>query len=132
MKRSLLWITLFCLYLFNVSVSAKNAPPIYFEIEEAFTINFLQQSEQKARYLQVRVALRSQDASLMNRVPVHLPMLQDQLRILFSQQSLNVISTLEGRSQLQQQAFDVINDIFETELNNTNLDSVFFTTFLWQ
>lgn len=68
----------------------------------------------------------------MNRVPKHLPMIQDQLRILFSQQTLDVISTLEGRSQLQQQAFDVINDIFATELNNTNLDSVFFTTFLWQ
>jgi len=132
MKRRLLWITLFCLSLFNGSALANNAPPIYYEIDEAFTINFLRQSDQQARYLQVRVALRSQDAALMNRVPTHLPMIQDQLRILFSQQTLDVISTIEGRNQLQQQAFDVINGIFESELNNPNLDAVFFTTFLWQ
>lgn len=132
MNRRLLWITLFCLSLLNGPALANDPPALYYEIDEAFTINFLRQSEQQARYLQVRVAIRSQDAALIKQIPAHLPMIQDQLRILFSQQALDVISTIDGREQLQQQAFDVINQIFEKEFNNTNLDEVFFTTFLWQ
>ena len=32
--------------------------PLYYVIEEPFTINFLRQSDEQARYLQVKVALK--------------------------------------------------------------------------
>lgn len=132
MKPVLICLMLFCFNLFQTVAIAEEGAPYYFEIEAPFTINFLRQSEQKARFLQVRVALRSQDTALIDNAQSHLPIIQDQLRILFSQQTLEVISTLQGREKLQQQAYEIINQIFATELNNPHLDAVFFTTFLWQ
>lgn len=104
----------------------------YYEIEEAFTINFLRQSEQQARYLQIKVALKSDDPEIIQNASTHLPMIQDSLRILFADQNMAKINSIEGRKALQQEAFEVINAIFESEINNSNLQKVFFTTFLWQ
>jgi flagellar FliL protein len=104
----------------------------YYQIEEAFTINFLRQSEQQARYLQIKVALKSDDPQIIQSANTHLPMIQDSLRILFSGQDMATISSIEGRNTLQQEAFEVINGIFESELNNSNLQAVYFTSFIWQ
>jgi len=133
MKRSLMLLLMFCLS--NMSVqAAENAGAVskYYEIEEAFTINFLRQSEQQARYLQIKVALKSDDPQIIQSAQTHLPMIQDSLRILFADQDMAKINSIEGRSALQQEAYEVINGIFESEINNSNLQAVFFTSFLWQ
>jgi len=106
--------------------------PQYYVIEEPFTINFLRQSEQKARYLQVKVALKSRDPVILSSAESNLPMIQDALRSLFAEQDMNTVKSLEGRDQLQQAAYERINAIFEQEISNSNLEAVYFTTFLWQ
>ena len=133
MKRPLMLLLLFCLS--NMSLQAAGNPGnanLYYQIEEAFTINFLRQSEQQARYLQIKVALKSDDPQIIQSANTHLPMIQDSLRILFADQDMATISSIEGRAKLQQEAYDVINAIFESEINNSNLQSVYFTSFIWQ
>lgn len=133
MKRSLFLLLIFCLSSLPLQ-AAETADTVskYYEIEEAFTINFLRQSEQEARYLQIEVALKSEDPEIIQSAKTHLPMIQDSLRILFADQDMAKINSIEGRKALQQEAYEVINAIFEKEINNSNLQAVFFTSFLWQ
>ncbi|MBL1457171.1 MULTISPECIES: flagellar basal body-associated FliL family protein [unclassified Methylophaga] len=106
--------------------------PLYYVIEEPFTINFLRQSDEQARYLQVKVALKSEDPAILSSAENNLPMIQDTLRILFAEQNMDSVKSLEGRSQLQEEAYQRIKAIFEEETGNSNLEAVYFTTFLWQ
>lgn len=106
--------------------------PLYYVIEEAFTINFLRQSNEKARYLQIKVALMSKDQAILSSAESNLPMIQDTLRILFAEQDMQTVKSLEGRTELQQKAYERIKAIFEEETGNSNLEAVYFTTFLWQ
>ncbi|WP_296592782.1 flagellar basal body-associated protein FliL [Methylophaga sp.] len=106
--------------------------PLYYVIEEPFTINFLRQSDEQARYLQIKVALKSEDPAILSSAENNLPMIQDTLRILFAEQNMDSVKSLEGRSQLQEEAYQRIKAIFEEETGNNNLEAVYFTTFLWQ
>lgn len=105
---------------------------LYYIIEDPFTINFLRQSNEKARYLQIKVALKSKDSAILTSADSNLPMIQDSLRLLFAEQDMDTVESLEGRNQLQQRAYEQINAIFEEEAGSSNLEAVYFTTFLWQ
>ncbi len=78
------------------------------------------------------MALKSDDQQIIQSANKHLAMIQDSLRILFADQDMAKISSIEGRKTLQQEAYEAINAIFESEINNSNLQAVFFTSFLWQ
>ncbi len=117
---------------FAGGTSGSAAQSQYYVIEDPFTINFLRQSEQKARYLQIKVALQSKDPVILSNAESNLPMIQHTLRSLFAEQDMDTVTSLEGRGQLQQAAYERINAIFEEEISNSNLEAVYFTTFLWQ
>lgn len=110
----------------------QSTQPLYYVIEEPFTINFLRQSDEKARYLQIKVALKSSDSAILTSAESNLPMIQDTLRILFAEQDMDSVKSLDGRSKLQEEAYQRIKAIFEEETGNSNLEAVYFTTFLWQ
>ncbi|AFJ02402.1 flagellar protein [Methylophaga frappieri] len=131
-RRFVIW-GIFLVSTFPV-IAAEQAISVtpYYEIEDPFTINFLRQSEQQAKYLQIKVALKSDDPEIIAHAATHLPMIQDSLRLLFSDQDMTKISSIEGRQSLQSEAFDVINEIFVSELNNANLQEIYFTRFIWQ
>ena len=135
MKNLLNAIILTLLFVTSYVSYAGGAQPtqsLYYVIEEPFTINFLRQSDEKARYLQIKVALKSSDQAILTSAENNLPMIQDALRTLFAEQDMQTIKSLDGRNTLQQKAFERIKAIFEEETGNSNLEAVYFTTFLWQ
>lgn len=69
--------------------------PLYYVIEDPFTINFLRQSDEQARYLQVKVALKSEDPAILSSAENNLPMIQDTLRILFAEQNMDSVKVLK-------------------------------------
>lgn len=104
----------------------------YFVIEEPFTINFLKQSGDKMRFLQIKVALKSHDPAILHSAKTHLPMIQDALRLLFTDQSYTTISTVAGRKLLQAQALERIRSLLEKETGSNKLEQVYFTRFILQ
>ncbi|WP_297808296.1 flagellar basal body-associated FliL family protein [uncultured Methylophaga sp.] len=112
--------------------SGAEGPKPYFEIEEPFTINFLNQSQEKMRYLQISVALKSDDPAIINNAEMNLPMIQDALRVLFTDQDYQTVSTVTGREQLQQAALEKISQILERETGSDGLEAVYFTRFILQ
>lgn len=138
MIQSLISILLFLSLMLSLPLqaaeSSNNADGTipYFEIEEPFTINFLNQSREKIRYLQIRVALKSDDPTIINDAEMNLPMIQDALRLLFTDQDYQTISSVAGREQLQQQALEKIRGILAEETGSDGLEQVYFTRFILQ
>lgn len=136
-KVILLSISLFFLQLNSMASWAedKEAPvnqPIYYSFTEPFTINFLRQSNETARYLQIKVAIMSHDQNVIDSAELNLPMLQDALRTLFTTQTLDTVSTVEGRRALQAQALDTIKSLLKEETGNDKLEAVYFTSLILQ
>ncbi len=110
------------------------APPqaIYYAIPDPFTIDFLHQSKQKARYLQIKVSLMAHDQAVIDSAEQNLPMLQDALRTLFSEQTFETVNSIEGRKALQASALETVKTLLKEETGQDNLDAVYFTSFILQ
>lgn len=112
--------------------SEAGASSIYYSIEDPFTINFLNQSQEKARYLQIKVALMSHEPTILDSAKHNLPMIQDALRTLFTEQGYDTVSTVAGREQLQQQALAKIRSLLQQETGSDGLEQIYFTSFILQ
>ena len=113
-------------------IPAAAPTAIYYAIPKPFTINFLNQSHKKARYLQIKVTLMARDQEVIDNAKLNLPMLQDALRSLFSEQSFETVSTIKGRKALQADALKTIKTLLKQETGNEKLDAVYFTSFILQ
>jgi len=134
---NVLLLTLINLSFFSMSTWAGDddeapAQAIYFEFPEAFTINFLSQSNKKARYLQIKVSLMAHNPEIISSAELNLPMLEDALRTLFSNQSFEEVTSIEGRKALQANTLNTIKAILKEETGQDNLDAVYFTSFILQ
>jgi len=96
------------------------------------TINFLNQSKQQVRYLQIKVTLMAHQQEAIDNASANLPMLQDALRTLFSEQGFNDVNSVEGRRTLQSTALSTINTILKNELASDPVEAVYFTSFILQ
>lgn len=105
---------------------------IYFTFPEAFTINFLSQSNKKARYLQIKVSLMAHDPEIISSAELNTPMLEDALRTLFSDQSFEDVTSTKGRKALQTNTLKIVKAILKEETGQDNLDAVYFTSFILQ
>lgn len=105
---------------------------IYYAIPEPFTINFLNQSNQQARYLQIKVTLKSTNAEAIESAEQNLPMIQDALLDLFSDQSYQEANSVEGRKALQQNTLETVKTILKEETGNDAIDDIYFTSFILQ
>jgi flagellar FliL protein len=134
-KLSLLFIVSFSFFS-PVTWAADDeeaAPvPIYFKFSEPFTINFQHQSNQQVRYLQIKVTLMSFDQEVITNSELNEPMLQDALRTLFTDQTMETVTTVEGRKLLQTAALDTVKTILKDETSNDDVESVYFTSFILQ
>lgn len=136
MKKSLSLITVLLMYLLVTPIYAadesEKTPPVYYKIEEPFTINFVNQSQKRARYLQIKVALMATSQEAMDSAVLNLPMIQDELRTLFSQQTYESVTTLQGREKLDSLATERVQKVLEEETGNSDIKKVYFTSFIIQ
>lgn len=136
MKKSLSLITVLLMYLLVTPIYAadesEKTPPVYYKIEEPFTINFVNQSQKRARYLQIKVALMATSQEAMDSAVLNLPMIQDELRTLFSQQTYESVTTLQGREKLDSLATERVQKVLEEETGKSDIKKVYFTSFIIQ
>ena len=136
-KRLTFVLMLFmCLCSFSVFAEDEAKPdpnkPIYYQINEPFTINFYTQSKKKYRYLQVKIALMSHDQKILDSAKQNLPMLEDALRSLLMDQTLETVSSVTGREKIQQVILTKFNKILKNETGKDDIKAVYFTSFILQ
>ncbi len=105
-------------------------PAIYLPIDPAFVVNFASQG--KARFLQVTVEVMTRDPLMPDQITLHMPVIRNNLMLLFSSQSYDGVSTLEGKEALREEALEVLQQILEEETGDPGIEAVYFTSFVMQ
>lgn len=108
----------------------ESLPAIYLPIDPAFVVNFASQG--KARFLQVTVEVMTRDPVMTDQIKLHMPVIRNNLMLLFSSQSYDGVSTLEGKETLREEALEVVQQILEEETGDPGIEAVYFTSFVMQ
>jgi flagellar FliL protein len=106
------------------------APAIYISLDPAFVVNFAEGS--RARFLQVTVEVMTRNNQVEQHIRTHMPVIRNNLVLLFSSQTYESVSTLEGKEALREEALIVIQKILEEETGDPGIESVYFTSFVMQ
>ena len=106
------------------------APAIYISLDPAFVVNFAEGS--RARFLQVTVEAMTRNSQVEQHIRTHMPVIRNNLVLLFSSQTYETVSTLEGKEALREEALTVIQKILEEETGDPGIESVYFTSFVMQ
>jgi len=109
---------------------AAQQPAIYLPIDPAFVVNFASQG--KARFLQVTVEVMTREPAVPEHVKLHMPVIRNNLMLLFSNQTYDTVSTLEGKEALREEALTVVQEILENETGDPGVEAVYFTSFVMQ
>ena len=115
---------------FDKSGNRELLPAIYLPIDPAFVVNFSGQGN--ARFLQITVEVMARSPEVLEQIKTHMPVIRNNLNMLFSDQQYDKINTLEGKERLRAEALEIIRRILEQETGDPGLDAVYFTTFVMQ
>lgn len=103
---------------------------IYQALDPAFVVNYAVSGRQ--RYMQVSVVLMSRDAEGMAKLNQHLPLIRNQLVMLFGSEDFETLSTPEGKQALRDKATLAVKALLEKEVGNPVIESVLFTNMVLQ
>ena len=105
-------------------------PPIYLPIDPAFVVNFEDQG--MLRYLQVGLTVMARNQQIIDAVTQSMPQIRNDLILLFSNQKMEVLNSLNGKEKLRMQALAQIQGILSREIGIPGIEAVYFTVFVLQ
>ena len=103
---------------------------IYFKFDPAFIVNF--QAGEELRFLQVELEVMAHDQAAISAVEQHMPVLRNNLIVLFSSQDFTTISTRVGKERIRAQVLSEIQKILREKIGNPGIEEVYFTAFVMQ
>ena len=106
------------------------APAIYEPLAPAFVVNLDQNGRQ--RYLQVSITLMTRDKAGLDALKVHMPVIRNNLVMLFSGQSFDALATPIGQEMLRQKATASVQEVAQKEVGKLVVDQLLFTNFVLQ
>lgn len=107
--------------------------PIYKALDPAFVVNLA--DDDGSRYLQVEVQVMSKDQSAIDAVELHMPVIRNQLLLLFSNRKVDDLRTREAREDLQKQALVEVQKILKElagKSGKNTIEALYFTSFVTQ
>lgn len=104
---------------------------IYEVLAPAFVVNF-SNGGGRQRYMQVSVALMSRDQPALDGLKEHMPLLRNQLVMLFSSQEFASLVTPVGQEMLRQKATVAVQELAQKETGKLAIEQVLFTNFVLQ
>ena len=106
------------------------AEAVYVPLDPAFTVNF--RGGAGARYLQVAVEAMTREPDVEGEIKRHMPVIRNDLTLLFSSKSARDLSTIEGKETLRAETLASIQKVLETETGKPGVEAVYFTSFVMQ
>ncbi|TPW11687.1 MAG: flagellar FliL protein [Halothiobacillaceae bacterium] len=104
--------------------------PAYYKFDPPFIVNF--QAQDSLRFLQVTVEVVSKDPAVIKAIETHMPVIRNNLVMLFSNQDFNTISSRVGKERIRAQVLAEIQKILREKINKPGVDEVYFTSFVMQ
>ncbi|MDG9882723.1 flagellar basal body-associated protein FliL [Pseudomonas putida CSV86] len=105
-------------------------PAIYESMSPAFVVNFNQNGRQ--RYMQVSITMQARDQAALEALKVHMPVIRNNLVMLFSGQSFESLATPVGQEMLRQKATASVQEVAQKEVGKLVIDQLLFTNFVLQ
>lgn len=103
--------------------------PTYFEIEKNFTANL----RDADGFMQVALGISTYyDSKVIDNIKRHDLPIRSAVLMTLADQSVDVISTPEGKKQLQKALKDTINRVLQEKEGFGGIDDVYFTSFVIQ
>ncbi|PAA12889.1 MULTISPECIES: flagellar basal body-associated protein FliL [Pseudomonas] len=113
----------------QTDVSVK-LPALYEPMAPAFVVNFNANGRQ--RYMQVSVTLQARDPADLKALMVHIPVIRNNLVMLFSGQAFDDLATPVGQEILRQKTTASVQEVAQKELGKVVIDQALFTNFVLQ
>ncbi|OAE14390.1 flagellar basal body-associated protein FliL [Pseudomonas brenneri] len=115
-----------------VAETASNVkqPAIFEQMLPAFVANYNQNGRQ--RYLQVSITLQARNQADMDALKVHMPVIRNNLVMLFSGQSFDSLATPVGQEMLRQKVTASVQEVAQKELGKVVVEQALFTNFVLQ
>ncbi|WP_460134908.1 flagellar basal body-associated protein FliL [Pseudomonas sp. S1_E04] len=105
-------------------------PAIFEPMLPAFVANYNQNGRQ--RYLQVSITLLARNAADLEALKVHMPVIRNNLVMLFSAQSFDALATPVGQEMLRQKVTASVQEVAQKELGKVVIEQALFTNFVLQ
>ena len=115
-----------------VAAAAANAKPVaVFEpLTPALVVNFNANGRQ--RYMQVSITMLGRNAADMEALKVHMPVIRNNLVMLFAAIPFESLASPIGQEMLRQKATASIQEVAQKELGKTVIEQLLFTNFVLQ
>jgi len=105
-------------------------PPIYYGMDPAFVNNL--SGTGGRRFMQVSVQIMARDPEVIAAVERHEPVIRNDLIMLFSDQTLESVDGTEGKEALRRQSLEAVQKILRNNDEPTEVEQLFFTSFIVQ
>lgn len=104
--------------------------PVYFAFEKPFVVNF--ETETGLRFLQVGVELMSYDPLAIEAVKTHMPVIKNNVILMYSNQNFEALAGRDGKEKLREQTLKEIQAVLEKYFGKPGVEEVYFTSFVMQ
>ena len=84
------------------------------------------------RYLQIGLTVMARNQQIIDAVNQSMPQIRNDLILLFSNQKMEVLNSLNGKEKLRMQALAQIQGILTREIGIPGVEAVYFTAFVLQ
>jgi flagellar FliL protein len=105
-------------------------PAIFEPMAPAFVANYNQNGRQ--RYMQVSITLQGRNQADLQALKVHMPLIRNNLVMLFSGQDFATLASPVGQEMLRQKATASVQEVAQKELGKVVIEQLLFTNFVLQ
>ena len=105
-------------------------PAIFEPMAPAFVANYNQNGRQ--RYMQVSITMLGRNQADLEALKVHMPVIRNNLVMLFSGQDFATLATPVGQEMLRQKATASVQEVAQKELGKVVIEQLLFTNFVLQ
>ncbi|WP_438865562.1 flagellar basal body-associated protein FliL [Neptunicella sp.] len=123
--------TILVLLLMAQSYSAK-AEYAYFGLEPDIVTNYIGASNRDLGYIRVSVELMLEDATYLEVVAHHAPLLRSLTIEIFGRQPADKIKSLTGREEIRQLCLTTLREQLKKETGSEMVKDIIFTKYLYQ
>lgn len=103
---------------------------VYVPLQPPFVVNY--GGKGRLKYLRAELSVRVVDPQLANAIRHHLPYIRNELVLLFSRQTEEVVNSTQGREDLRKKALEAVQAVVLAEDELEGVEDLFFTNFVVQ
>ncbi|CAI8844175.1 flagellar FliL protein [Pseudomonas sp. IT-P44] len=109
---------------------AGKQPAVFEQMAPAFVANYNQNGRQ--RFMQVSITMQGRNQADLEALKVHMPVIRNNLVMLFSGQDFATLASPVGQEMLRQKATASVQEVAQKELGKVVIEQLLFTNFVLQ